>query len=761
MVAEAFNVASKCLSAKHATILLRIGVSEELVTASGIRSIAHAEAREFGFQLSAAADLSGIVFPYHDPISGQRVTSRLRRDHPDMDSSGKFKGKYVSPFGDQRHLYFPPGAAPSLSDTSVPVFLVEAEKSALALTALASRVGRRLLAVATGGCWGWRGKIGIEPAADGSREEIRGALPDLDRIDWGGGREAVICFDANCKTNLKAQSARRSLTEELLARCASVKIAVVPQQEGVNGPDDLIAICGDGAAWAVLDSAEPVGEAALAEAESAIALLEADQKQFQFALEAVAGVSDSFRRTLLVGRMADLRIPGLTKTTATEQVGLCVKQSEAKRAEAQTQARKGRLLRLPVTPAQLIADLETYYSRRRHLPEGTALAEALFCLNTYVFDVFDTTPYLLYESATGGCGKTTALEFHEAICARAYLGVDPTAAVLFRRIDRDRPTWLLDEARVLQTRGDRGQEILALFDAGYKAGATVSRAEDHGKELHDFTVYCPKVLAKIGGFKGTLLDRGIVIHLEKAPGLPQTRRRILAKEAAPLKDALDAYALQYRAVLERLYADEPDTTYWPALSGRESEIWGPLLTHARLAGPEIEMRALEMALRFSGRKAEIAVVEDLNLGLAAEALEVLEALEGNSFLPSALFRDLSGKEIWGERLEDRKSDKAKVSTIGRFFKQFRLQGRHTAAGTQYGRGEAIDALRRHVPGAQQPGSVNVSASQTTLKKSGDCTPDTCSKQVSAEVSVAESLEPAGVLATADTLTAQYAVEETL
>jgi len=82
-------------------------------------------------------------------------------------------------------------------------------------------------------------------------------------------------------------------------------------------------------------SAEPVGEAALAEAESAIALLEADQKQFQFALEAVAGVSDSFRRTLLVAALQTCEFLELTKTTATEQVGLCVKQSEAKRAEAQ------------------------------------------------------------------------------------------------------------------------------------------------------------------------------------------------------------------------------------------------------------------------------------------------------------------------------------------------------------------------------------------------------------------------------------------
>ncbi len=604
--------------------------------------------------------------------------------------------------------------------------------------------------------------MGIETVSDGSRHEVRGALPDLDRIDWGGSREAVICFDANSQTNPNVCTARRALAEELVARGASVKIASVPQQEDVNGPDDLIAVCGDAAAWAVIDSAESVEVAALADAESAIALLEADKKQSpSLALEAIAAVPDLLRRTLLIGCVANLRIPGLTKAAATDCIATFNKQRETKHAEAQALARQGRLLRLPVTPAQLIADVEIYYSRRRHLPEGTALVEALFCLNTYVFDVFDTTPYLLYESATGGCGKTTALEFHEAICARAYLGVDPTAAVLFRRIDRDRPTWLLDEARVLQTRGDRGQEILALFDAGYKTGATVSRAEDHGKELRDFAVYCPKVLAKIGGFKGTLLDRGIVIHLEKALGLPQTRRKVLAKEAGPLKDVLEAYALQYRPTLEGFYKDEPDLTYWPALSGRESEIWDPLLMHARLAGPEIEKRALEVALRFSHGKAKIALVEDLNLGLAAEALEALEARGDDNFLPSALVADLLNREVWGEHLAERNSDKAKVSLIGKFFRRFRLQGDHTVAGTRYSRLEAIGALRRHVPGAQPPRSVNVSANETTLKESGDCAPDTCSQEVSAEVSAAQTAEPIGVLVAPDTLTPQCVVEEDL
>jgi hypothetical protein len=40
----------------------------------------------------------------------RRATCRLRRDHPEMEN-GKPRDKYLSAFGDTKHLFFPPGAA--------------------------------------------------------------------------------------------------------------------------------------------------------------------------------------------------------------------------------------------------------------------------------------------------------------------------------------------------------------------------------------------------------------------------------------------------------------------------------------------------------------------------------------------------------------------------------------------------------------------------------------------------------------------------
>ena len=148
---------------EHLAMFAKLRIDRKLLADAGICSVTDAQARDCGqFGQSQISDFSGIIFQYFDPETGHRVTTRLRRT-TQIDANGKVQRKYVSPWGDNRHLYFSPGAASLLAEVTVPVVLVEAEKSSLALTALAARTERRILPIATGGCWGWRGKVGVGP----------------------------------------------------------------------------------------------------------------------------------------------------------------------------------------------------------------------------------------------------------------------------------------------------------------------------------------------------------------------------------------------------------------------------------------------------------------------------------------------------------------------------------------------------------------------------------------------------------------------
>jgi hypothetical protein len=231
-------------------LFARFGISGQLLALAGIERVTDQTARE-KYGISGSGDMSGVVFPYFDPQTGRRTTARVRRDNPEIEDRQP-KRKYVSAYGDRQHLYFPPASKELLADPSVPIILVEAEKSVLAMTAFAERVGRKYLAVGLGGCWGWRGRIGKIENSHGERVDQMGPLPDLACVSKG--RSVIILLDTNRNSNPKVQQAERALRFQLIKQAANVSVAELPAKEGVNGPDDYIGIAGDDAMAAVLDT---------------------------------------------------------------------------------------------------------------------------------------------------------------------------------------------------------------------------------------------------------------------------------------------------------------------------------------------------------------------------------------------------------------------------------------------------------------------------------------------------------------------------
>jgi hypothetical protein len=172
-----------------------------------------------------AANLGGLAYHYRDPLTGRRLLSRVRLDHPQVDENGKVVAKYLSPPGDKarQHLWFPNNVSPWLKDTRVPAVIVEAEKSSMAVMSAAHRANRRLLVIACGGCMGWRGRIGKRLAKDGSNQDLHGPLSDFDLVDWQN-RVAIILFDTNARNNPYVRRAERQLAMFLAGQGAEVHI---------------------------------------------------------------------------------------------------------------------------------------------------------------------------------------------------------------------------------------------------------------------------------------------------------------------------------------------------------------------------------------------------------------------------------------------------------------------------------------------------------------------------------------------------------
>ena len=212
------------------------------------------------------ADYSGLVFSYQLPGSPYVREYRLRRDNPDLeqDSDGRIKQKrkYLSPPGRGNLLYFAPMTpAEWLADTSLPICITEGEKKTLALWALAwhglseSAEKPRFLSTGLSGVWNWRGKVGKTTNDVGRRQDVKGVIPDFDLIEWKG-RTVHIIFDANVSTNESVQAARRGLSAELAKRGAKVSLVDLPEAQGVNGVDDLLALKGTDYVLGLLDAAK-------------------------------------------------------------------------------------------------------------------------------------------------------------------------------------------------------------------------------------------------------------------------------------------------------------------------------------------------------------------------------------------------------------------------------------------------------------------------------------------------------------------------
>lgn len=227
------------------------------------------------------------------------------------------------------------------------------------------------------------------------------------------------------------------------------------------------------------------------------------------------------------------------------------------------------------------------------LPEQLT-AIALWIAHTHIVEQFETTPYLALLSPEKRSGKTRTLDVAELLVARPWRAVTPSEAVLYRKIEADRPTLLLDEVdAIFGLKAAAAYEgVRAILNAGFRRGTKVPRCVGEGKNMvvQDFDVYGAKAFAGIGRLPDTVGDRSIIIEmLRRAPD--EQVQRFRYREAV-------AAAASTRAALERWSTDVDLSDVRPEipedLDDRAADAWEALLAIADSAGgqwPEDARRA--------------------------------------------------------------------------------------------------------------------------------------------------------------------------
>jgi hypothetical protein len=356
--------------------------------------------------------------------------------------------------------------------------------------------------------------------------------------------------------------------------------------------------------------------------------------------------------------------------------------------------------------AELLQEASSYVKRFIvFTSEAQPTAIALWVAHAWVIDAFDYTPYLQITSPEKQCGKSRVLDCLEAIVPNAWRAISPSEAVLFRKIDTDQPTLLLDETDTLFGKGndDRGEVLRSLLNAGFERRARVPRCMNFGREVHEFAVFCPKAFAGIGSLPDTVTDRCIPVRLRKRrqdEPVQRFRRRDTELITAPIRERLEAWAKREERIkmLNSARPAIPDE-----LSDRQADISEPLLAIADAAGGDWPQRARKALVELCQSDAP---EESVTVKLLSGIRSVFETA-GTDRLPTKdLLEQLIEQEtdgpwaIWWEndiRHGNIKGPAAKLSRMLKRFKikagVFRLSDGSTPRG--YLKADFIDAWDRY------------------------------------------------------------------
>ncbi len=249
-----------------------------------------------------------------------------------------------------------------------------------------------------------------------------------------------------------------------------------------------------------------------------------------------------------------------------------------------------------VDGAELLDALVAVFHRHLSLPEGAAEIFALWVVFAHAFEAVDVSPRLVLTSPEPECGKTTALSLLGRLVPRRILASNVTPAVIFRAIERYRPTMLIDEA---DTFIDASDEMAGILNSGHQPEtAFVWRCDGDDHEPRGFSTWSPLAIARIGDdLPAPLRSRSIVIRMQRAR-CDENLERLRAMHHAGLEELCRKGARWAADHLDVLRDADPEMP--EALRGRAADNWRPLISIADAAGGCWPETARRIAVIMSG-----------------------------------------------------------------------------------------------------------------------------------------------------------------
>ena len=271
---------------------------------------------------------------------------------------------------------------------------------------------------------------------------------------------------------------------------------------------------------------------------------------------------------------------------------------------------------------------------------------AVYVIHTWIAEHCQQTPYIFIHSPEPECGKSRLMEVLELLVARPWMIVNPSDAVLFRKVDATMPTLLWDEIDAVfnPKTAQYHEEQRGMLDQGHRRHGRVPRFI--GDKVAEFKVYSPKVFAGIGTLPDTLSRRSIPISLKRrAPDEPVDE--FITLDVEPVAEKLCRRVVSWVEANGEQAARARPVGIPPSISDRMKEGCFSLFSIADMLGSGEELRkALEEVLTGdrldSAQTMRTRLLQDLREVFAAEYRK--RGKVRKAMLTSALIRRLNAFE---------------------------------------------------------------------------------------------------------------------
>jgi len=275
------------------------------------------------------------------------------------------------------------------------------------------------------------------------------------------------------------------------------------------------------------------------------------------------------------------------------------------------------------TEKELVAEIEKYLLKYLDLQPLFLKLTALYILFTYIFDKFLELSYI---NATGDAGSgKSRFGLAMALASRRGLAlISPSAASVFRIVDKFQPTLFLDEFNNADS--DDAAAIIQILNAGFQRTGKIPRqlgTSDGNFKTELFDPFCPKIIGSLKKTNSNAFNsRCIEIEMERTArnDIPLSLSFQMLKDAGGLRNKLVLYRLRNYGKDFELRRDRAESELKrTGITGRSIQVNCPLF--ALIESEDIKAEFITL---LQGRDAVLA--EEKSLSLDGEIVDKIHTL---------------------------------------------------------------------------------------------------------------------------------------